>query len=111
MRDVHCQLGRDNSIVLALMLQMSPLMSPDVTDVSVDVVGRSIKLVISPGLLWEAANPRLQDIELRKKRMGLRIENFLDACNFLCWNTLGKQECVKNSELFKFLQLCVSAVF
>ena len=28
MRDVHCQFGRDNSIVLVLMLQMSPLMSP-----------------------------------------------------------------------------------
>ena len=35
----------------------------DVVDVEHDVVGRSIKLVISPRLLWEAASLRLRDME------------------------------------------------
>ena len=85
MCDVQRQLACDNSIVSA---QMSPLMSPrsrlmssmmsvdvadvevdvawisvDVVDVEHDVVGRSIKLVISPRLLWEAASLRLRDME------------------------------------------------
>ena len=85
MCDVQCQLACDNSIVSA---QMSPLMSPrsrlmssmmsvdvadvevdvawisvDVVDVEHDVVGRSIKLVISPRLLWEATSSRLRDME------------------------------------------------
>ena len=35
----------------------------DVVDVEHDVVGRSIKLVISPRLLWEATSSRLRDME------------------------------------------------
>ena len=55
----------------------------DVVDVEHDVVSRSIKLVISPRLLWEAARPRLRDME-------------------------GKQNCVEKDSCFC---ISVSAAF